>query len=239
MHQRSCLVLVDLQNEFLSPSGNFPIPDPSRLVANNLLLAEKFRAAGRPVFWIRAEYQGDHGLETRPASSPASPFNVLSGTHTGRTPCCEKDSLGARFPEEVASIIAAHPESNIIITKTWYSAFKETTLQIALEERGVEQIYVGGLLSNICVLSTATHARSLGLDVWVIEDCLGWRRIQSHERAMQSMRDLGVKVIAAVAEVEFKAQREPTARPPRPRLYYVNGSIPSWRVLMVLHEKVS
>ena len=91
-------------------------------------------------------------------------------------------------------------------------------------------------MSNVCVLSTVTEAKRLGFKVRVVEECLGYTRRESHERALRTMRDLGVSVVPSVAALEVPVT---SADIVVPTLYYVNGSIPSWRVMMALYEKVS
>ncbi|KAJ7671588.1 Isochorismatase-like protein [Mycena polygramma] len=217
---KRCLVLIDLQNEFLTPTGNFPADATCQqaLLENVSKAAQYFHASGDTVFWVRAEYTT--------GSSPTPGSDLLRGTHTGKTPCCEPNTVGAEFLESVAALRAPQ---DVVITKTRYSAFTGTTLRAELTARGITNVYIGGLLTNICVRATAEEARALGLAVTVLQDCLGWRRYKSHQQALRAMRQCGVQV-AMRHEVFGIPEREPV-------LYYVNGSIPSWRVLMALYEK--
>ena len=230
------LILIDLQNEFLAPEGNFPVDKPQELLDNIRQLVAAFRISheSSPIFWIRAEYPPVHG---EPDSAPGSQFNVLTGKHTGRKACCYAGTSGVEFPEVVMTMIT---DADMVITKTWYSAFKETTLDDELRARGVTKLFIAGLLTNVCVISTATQAVNLGYDVSVIESYLGWKRIQSHKRALESIRDLGIHVIPNVQSLG-SGDQDNLLRDTHtiPSLYYVNGSIPSWRVLMALYEKVS
>ena len=237
-----CLLLLDLQNEFLSPGGHFPIHESSQTFLDGMhKLVYAFRSAGNPIFWVRSEYEN---TGTRPQGDDGDASNILSGTHIGRKPCCAKGSTGAEFPENIAALISASsPQSeNVIITKTWYSAFKETTLLTDLRNRGITELYVGGLMTNVCVIATVTRAQELAFNVKVVEDCLGWRKRESHERALQNMRSLPVQVVSSQNVIRnIQGVEAPIVESPIPRipmLYYVNGSIPSWRVLMSLYEKV-
>jgi nicotinamidase-related amidase len=227
---KRCLVLIDLQNEFLSLSGNFPINKESRGFLDKLpALTALFRASGQPIFWIRSEYTFDD-IEKHHQT------NLRTGTHSSKVPCCAKGSAGAGFPDDVASLIA-NSESDpsvdsVVIPKTWFSAFKETSLLAELREREITELYVGGLLTNVCVRATVLDARDLGFEVTLVEDCLGWRKRPSHVRALEEMFTYGAQ-IASSNDLDTKRKAVDF-----PRLYYVNGSIPSWRVMMALHEKV-
>ena len=170
---KKALILIDLQNEFLSPDGNFPIPHTSELLENISQLVGHFREHCReaPIVWVRAEYPPVH---EDPSSAPRSPFNVLTGRHTGRKPCCYAGTSGAEFSPQVKALIS---ETDVVVTKTWYSAFKETNLDHLLKEQGVTQLFVAGLLSNVCVTSTATEATNLAYRVHIVESCLGWKPV--------------------------------------------------------------
>ncbi|KAJ6577408.1 Isochorismatase-like protein, partial [Mycena capillaripes] len=181
------LLLVDLQNEFLSPTGNFPIDAVCQqaLLENVSKAARDFHASGDAVFWVRSEYTGN----TPPSSFHNSDF--LRGTHTGKTPCCEPNSVGAEFPE---SVTALRGTQDVVLTKTWYSAFTDTALRGELTQRGITNVYIGGLLTNVCVRATAEEAHTLGFSVTVLEDCLGWRKYRSHQQALRGIRQHGVHV---------------------------------------------
>lgn len=223
----SALVLVDLQNEFLTPEGNFPTADPATVIANISQLVTRFRTQGSShVVWVRAVY---------PASPPRErgrALDVLGGRHTGETPCCYEGTPGAELAAAISGLV--DPAADVVLTKTWYSAFKETHLATTLRARAVEDVYVAGLLSNVCVLATAAEAQRLGFRTHVVEDCLMYRREESHRRALRSMRELGICVLPTFSPA---ATTEPPATLDIPTLYYVNGSIPSWRVMMALYEK--
>lgn len=186
-----CLLLVDLQNEFLSPEGNFPILDDSRsCLANIEATARAFHRAGDTIYWIRAHYHPNQ-VQT-PAEDPQE--WILHGTHTSHKICCAPDTPGAEFPDSIASLIKETSPYSTVLTKSWYSAFKETILLDNLKARGITEVYVGGVVTNICVLATATHAHELGYNVTVLEDCLGWRNRKSHKNAIEKLRGIGVRV---------------------------------------------
>jgi nicotinamidase-related amidase len=236
MTRNCCLVLIDLQNEFLSPGGRFPIHESSRQFLNRIPgLAAIFRSSGQPIIWVRAQY-GSVGVAPHPEGEQRDTQN-LSGTHIGQTPCCEKGSIGAEFTEDMAALISIPSESeNIIITKTWYSAFKDTNLLAELRNRDIKDIFLAGLLTNICVSATALDALDLGFDVTVLKDCLGWRKLASHGRGLKTMLKQGARVASSV-DIDASGRISIPATT-LPRLYYANGSIPSWRVMMALYEKV-
>jgi len=209
-----------------------------------------FRVSGYPTFWIRSEYRtADTGIidpaDFEVAQRAWDPTNFLAGTHTGQTPCCEKGSTGAEFPPDVRALIDGSvlpgDGENIIVTKTWYSAFKETALLAELQQREITDIFVCCLMTNVCVNATVIDARVHGFEVALVEDCLGWRKRASHDCTLRAMVKLGA-CLSSTEEICPNGVDYPTfdfnTGNQLPELYYVNSSITSWRVLMALHEKV-
>ena len=79
---------------------------------------------------------------------------------------------------------------DLVVTKHHYSAFDQTSLLTALRAKLVTEIYLCGCLTNVGVYSTAADAVQHGLQVTVVEDCLGYRSEDKHEEAMKQMADI-------------------------------------------------
>lgn len=58
----------------------------------------------------------------------------------------------------------------VIIDKTYNSAFKETELQAYLDEQGIEQLIIMGMSTNFCIDTTIKVAYELGYQLAVIQD---------------------------------------------------------------------
>lgn len=54
--------------------------------------------------------------------------------------------------------------------KTRYSAFAGINLSILLNERGIKEIQLVGVCTNICILHTAVDAYNLGISTVVYAD---------------------------------------------------------------------
>lgn len=80
--------------------------------------------------------------------------------------------------------------SDLIVIKRHYSAFDETSLLMALRQRLVTEVYLCGCLTNVSIYSTAADAVQHGLQVTVVENCLGYRNEDKHEEAMRQMADI-------------------------------------------------
>ena len=53
--------------------------------------------------------------------------------------------------------------------KTRYSAFAGTDLEMKLRERGIEEVHLVGVCTDICVLHTAVDAYNKGFKIVVYE----------------------------------------------------------------------
>ena len=95
---------------------------------------------------------------------------------------------GAEICEELAGVV--DEESDLIVTKHHYSAFDQTSLLTALRAKLVTKIYLCGVLTNVGVYSTAADAVQHGLQVTLVEDCLGYRSEAKHLEAMRQMADI-------------------------------------------------
>ncbi|KIM30564.1 hypothetical protein M408DRAFT_328121 [Serendipita vermifera MAFF 305830] len=216
----SALIIIDLQNEFLSgPSAPFKIDPGSHDLLKTTLtsLVPSFRASGGHIIWVKSHYAPTSQIGTvvagtnaqEPPESVGNPSNappttsdhlswVIEGTHTGKKPCCQEGSFGAELVPWTKAL--QHSDDTILI-KTFFSAFKETELEKFLVEKSLIKLYFGGLLSNMCVLATSLTAAHLaarngrGWEVNVIVDALGWRREQSHLKALESLKANGVRLV--------------------------------------------
>ncbi|KAI7247096.1 hypothetical protein KC345_g11995, partial [Hortaea werneckii] len=80
--------------------------------------------------------------------------------------------------------------------KTRYSAFSGTDLALKLRERGITELHLIGVCTDICVLHTAVDAYNNGFDITVHEDAVASFNPDGHTWALGHFRgSLGAKVI--------------------------------------------
>ncbi|MBC7332528.1 MAG: cysteine hydrolase, partial [Synergistetes bacterium] len=95
-----------------------------------------------------------------------------------------KGSWGAQVVDE----IAPQPEDTVVEKKT-YDGFIKTELESILEKENVSEIYVVGVLTNICVLYTSAHAKMLGYPVTVYRKGCASITPEKHEWALKEMSE--------------------------------------------------
>jgi nicotinamidase-related amidase len=76
-----------------------------------------------------------------------------------------------------------------VCTKHAYDGFHRTTLHSMLQKRGVRTLYVAGLDTGVCVLSTMLTAFNLGYRIRLIESACVDSRPHRHRRTLQNYRN--------------------------------------------------
>lgn len=80
--------------------------------------------------------------------------------------------------------------------KTRYSAFCGTDLALKLRERGITEVHLIGVCTDICVLHTAVDAYNHGFGITVHEDAVASFNPDGHVWALGHFRgSLGAKVV--------------------------------------------
>ena len=140
---RRALVVIDVQNEYVS--GNLPIeyPPVERSLANIGRAMDAAHAAGVPIVVVQQD---------APAGSPLF----------------AKGSPGWTLHRVVVE--RAHDHH---VHKTLPSAFPETDLAGWLAARGVDTLTIVGFMTHNCDASTIVHAVHQGLDVEFLADATG------------------------------------------------------------------
>ena len=191
-----CLIVIDMQNEFLLPSGNFPnnhVPNET-LIENVVTTIDKFRNKHCQIIYVKSVYSCNNNYHN------VDKFAV--GTHCGKTPCCIQDSDGALMHSE---ILATIKEGDVLVTKNWFSAFKNTMLHEALQERQITKIYFTGVKTNVCVKMTLIDALKHGYTVAVIEDCVAATNINKHFEALNYIRSIGGEICYPELETDLRS----------------------------------
>jgi ureidoacrylate peracid hydrolase len=177
----TALLVVDMQNDFCAEGGYIESvvgknAAACRAVATPITdLVRAARAAGVPVFWVRADYR----LEKLPASMAAR----FAAQGKGRI-CCEPGSWGAEFHG-----VAPAP-GEVIVDKHCYSAFIGTDLAERLAARGIRTLVFAGVQTNVCVETSLRDAYSLGFHVAAAADCVASHTAELHEATLKNVRFL-------------------------------------------------
>ncbi|CAN0888275.1 Nicotinamidase 2 [Linum grandiflorum] len=86
---------------------------------------------------------------------------------------------------QIADLAAAG--AGEIIEKNTYSAFAGTGLQEKLEEMGVEEVIVAGVMTNLCCETTAREAFVRGFRVFFSADATATSDLELHESTLKNL----------------------------------------------------
>jgi len=183
INKKDALVVVDVQNDFLS-QGSLPVPNGEAVipVLNDYIKAFKKRQA--KIFATRDWH----------------PINHMSFREFGGKwpPHCIRDTHGAKFHPNLVL-----PKNSIIISKATkpnqeaYSGFEGTNLLKKLEKFKVIRLFIGGLATDYCVKNTVLDALKFGFRTFFLWD--GSRGINANagdiEKSIELMEEYGAKKV--------------------------------------------
>ncbi len=193
----NALIIVDLQNDFLS-GGALPVPHGDGVIP----LANKLQRCFELVLATRDWHPPDHGsfAANHPGKKPGDRI-MLDGIEQILWPVhCVQNTHGAEFaPSFDTSRIAHVFHKGVDPRIDSYSTFfdnahrRSTGLAAYLKERSIKDIYLLGLALDYCVKYSALDARHLGLNTHVIVDgCRGiGLEAGNIDRALGEMKQVG------------------------------------------------
>ncbi|MFO0691715.1 MAG: isochorismatase family cysteine hydrolase [Myxococcota bacterium] len=176
---KTALVVVDLQNAFCRPEGSFvrrgfAIADLARIVGTSRRLVEHAGRVGWPVVYTRLAYRPDYGdAGLLVANHPA--IRELGGYVEGS------------FDAALIDVLPPAAPSDLVVRKTRYDPFSGTDLEAELRGRGVEELVVCGVTTNVCVESTVRRAHDLDFPVRLVEDAVSSYDPALHRASLETM----------------------------------------------------
>jgi len=173
------LIVIDYTYDFVE--GKLPVGDPAIAIDNRIAeLTESFAAAGD--FVVMAVDLHDEADELHPETKLFPPHNIR-GT--------EGRALYGKLREAYE-----HNKEHIYwMDKTRYSAFCGTDLELRLAAKGIRELHLVGVCTDICVLHTAVDAYNKGFKIVVHEDAVASFNAQGHEWALGHFQNvLGAEV---------------------------------------------
>ncbi|KAK8878955.1 DNA oxidative demethylase ALKBH2 [Apiospora arundinis] len=236
LNTRRALVIVDAQNDFLSPEGALAMSLPTNLTERISDLVKAFRPHG-DIIWVRSVYEDSRDPEdesiltsdapiiggrravargrrpqTNPHEQPSSncPEAFLTTGGKERPACVRKGTTGAELPEALKEV---SEKKDLSFIKTHYSAFKSEEILQRLRMKFVTEIFLCGALTNIGIQASATDAACHGLNITIVEDCCGRRNSMRHNNALKSIvKTTGCEVVSAKEVVEKLKPKEVPAK---------------------------
>ena len=158
---RTALLVVDMQNAFASRGGmldlaGVDVSAAADVIANARLVCEAARLAGMPVVYLTIGYPAD--LSTAGGPDSPNPHKELALCLMRERPELRGKLLTfGTWDFEIVDALAPAPGDTVIV-KSRYSGFHGTDLDSVLRSRGVRNLLIIGIASNVCVESTLRDA---------------------------------------------------------------------------------
>ena len=174
---KTAFLVVDMQNFFVN--GVQPCLD---VMPNINKLAEAVRQSGGLVVWVVLTVAES---EDGPSLWPIYHDNFFTETKMkahkkGLTRGSEGHAIHKNMDVR---------EEDMISEKIRFSALVQgaSDLHEQLQARGIENVLVGGTLTNMCCESTARDAMMIGYRAIMVEDCNASRNAEDHEAGLTSV----------------------------------------------------
>ena len=170
---QTAVIVIDIQNAYASPGGyldlaGFDISGADRVIRNTKGVLEIARAAGMPVIYFQNGWDADY-VEAGGAGSPN--FHKSNALKTMRQRPELQGTLLARGTWDYELVDELKPQpGDIVLHKTRYSGFFNSQLDSTLRSRGIRNIVVVGIATNVCVESTLRDGFFLEYFGIVLED---------------------------------------------------------------------
>ncbi len=161
------LLIIDMLKDFVEPGAPLEVPGALDIVPNIKREIESARACGNHVIYVNDVHAKDD-----------AEFKVWP-------PHAVRGSEGAKVVESIAPL-----EGDPIIEKTSYSGFYATNLETLLEQLGVTDLIITGVVTNICVLYTAADALMRGFSVEIPEGCVAALSDEDHTFALKQINSV-------------------------------------------------
>jgi nicotinamidase-related amidase len=164
------LLIIDMQRDFLEPGGfgemlGNDVSQLRRAIEPNRRLLAAWRAAGLLAMHTREGHRPD--LADLP---PAKKIRGRSATAIGDAGPMGRILVRGEAGHDIIPELYPAP-GEPVIDKPGKGAFFATDLQAILQHRGIKQLVVTGVTTEVCVNTTVREANDRGYDCLVLDDC--------------------------------------------------------------------
>jgi nicotinamidase-related amidase len=184
------LLCIDFQRDFMEKGGFGESlgNDVSTLrgsIAPTRAVLDLFRAKGWMVIHTREGHREDLA-DLFPAKRDRGNPTLRIGDDGPMGRLLTRGSAGHEIIPELAPV-----EGEVVLDKPGKGAFYGTDLETILRARGIEQLIVTGVTTEVCVQSTAREANDRGFECLILSDCTGSYFAEFYESALNMFKAQG------------------------------------------------
>ena len=185
------LLVVDMQNGFCHPDGSFErigrgLEGAMDAVRTAAVAVGQARRAGVPVVFTRHVYRPGRPDEGGALTGNSPELAAAGGLEVGT------------WDAEVCAELGCGP-ADLVVDKVRFDAFQWTSLEPLLRGLGVSAVMICGVVTNICVETTARSAFMRDLPVTLLEDCCAAKTRRLHELSIEVLSSYEMAQIASIS----------------------------------------
>jgi len=154
---KQALLLIDLQNDYFE-GGTMTLVNADQASENAKLVLAKFRSQGCPIFHVQH-------IATKKEATFFLPETVGAEIHKNVTPITGEKIIVKHFP----------------------NSFRETELLICLQENGITDLLICGMMTHMCIDATTRAAKDFGYSCVVVGDACATKDLEINGLKVKSV----------------------------------------------------